>query len=360
MMSANRDTQSFFTGCLLGGAIGDALGYPVEFMKREAILAQYGPQGITDLVLDPNLKAALISDDTQMTLFSADGILVAAQSPDVSDPQHFTISTYHAFQRWLFTQTSARPGHLPATVLESDILNERRLYASREPGITTMTSLRRHQGQLYGTLETPINDSKGCGGVMRVAPVGLFWNHDPALAFRFGCMNAALTHGHPSGYLSAGFLAALIAFIIQGRSIHDAIAESIKLLKGYDKHDECLGKIEQALHLAGQQQLEPPTAIAALGGGWVGEEALAIALYCVLTNPDNCRQALIMAVNHDGDSDSTGSITGNILGAYYGLEALPPAWCQKVELANFIKNMAGRLYLKRPGAARQEAKANPV
>ena len=62
-------------GCLIGGAIGDALGYPIEFMSQESIFSKYGSDGLTDYVLTNNI--AQISDDTQMTLFTADAIICA-------------------------------------------------------------------------------------------------------------------------------------------------------------------------------------------------------------------------------------------------------------------------------------------
>ncbi|HKL76849.1 MAG TPA: ADP-ribosylglycohydrolase family protein, partial [Gammaproteobacteria bacterium] len=80
-----------------------------------------------------------------------------------------------------------------------------------------------------------------------------------------------------------------------------------------------------------------------LGRGWIAEEALAIALYCALSAP-NLEEALILAVNHDGDSDSTGAITGNILGTVYGEEAIPQRWRDDLELQEVIREMAEDLY----------------
>ncbi|MBK8809431.1 MAG: ADP-ribosylglycohydrolase family protein [Acidobacteria bacterium] len=63
--------------------------------------------------------------------------------------------------------------------------------------------------------------------------------------------------------------------------------------------------------------------VSVLGGGWVGEEALAISIYCSLVSENDLSGALLLAVNHSGDSDSTGAITGNILGALHGIGAIP-------------------------------------
>ena len=74
-----------------------------------------------------------------------------------------------------------------------------------------------------------------------------------------------------------------------------------------------------------------------LGGGWVGEEALAIAIYCCLKYPDDIRKMLIAAVNHSGDSDSTGAVAGNILGAYLGMDAIPKDWLDRLELVDVMQ-----------------------
>ncbi len=82
-----------------------------------------------------------------------------------------------------------------------------------------------------------------------------------------------------------------------------------------------------------------------LGGGWVAEEAAAIAIYCTLKYFDNFEEAMIAAVNHSGDSDSTGAVTGNILGAAIGYEAIPQFYKDDLEMHDLILHMADDLYL---------------
>ncbi|MGP4015300.1 ADP-ribosylglycohydrolase family protein [Saccharopolyspora sp. 5N708] len=76
-----------------------------------------------------------------------------------------------------------------------------------------------------------------------------------------------------------------------------------------------------------------------LGEGWVGQEALAIGLHTVLTT-DNMRDALLLSVNHSGDSDSTGIVCGNIAGALYGTRAIPPEWLATLELRELVETLA--------------------
>jgi ADP-ribosylglycohydrolase len=190
-----------------------------------------------------------------------------------------------------------------------------------------------------GRLEHPLNQSKGCGGVMRVAPVGLARRVDDP--FRAGCEVAALTHGHPSGYLAAGFLAFALRELVAGADLQGACGAALEELCRWPAHEECAVAVESALDAAGSA---PPRAeaVEALGLGWVAEEALSIALYCALAAPD-LEGALLLAVNHGGDSDSTGAITGQLMGATYGEEAIPPRWLEPLELREEIERTADDL-----------------
>ncbi|MFN8541528.1 MAG: ADP-ribosylglycohydrolase family protein [Thermomicrobiales bacterium] len=213
------------------------------------------------------------------------------------------------------------------------------LHSRRAPGNTCLASLR---GGRAGSVGEKLNSSKGCGGVMRAAPVGLAWPRDPGAAFEQGCESAALTHGHRSGFLSAGFLAATISGIVAGRELGEAIGVARGLLVARSAHRECLGAVDGAVRLA-REGAEVHEAIGQLGEGWVGEEALAIALFCALTAEDFA-DGVIKAVNHSGDSDSTGAIAGNLLGALLGEGAIPARWLERLELRGAIGAVAGDLY----------------
>lgn len=342
-----------FVGCLLGGAIGDALGYTVEFMKKREITNQYGPGGITDLELHPETKQALISDDTQMTLFTADGLLWAHHRMTGRGIGSFTASgMFHSYSRWYYTQEGCWPkgmagqeeyllGSLPHEESYTGIhlLDYKELFARRAPGLTCLSALASGE---VGEMSRPINNSKGCGGVMRVAPVGLFLHENAKHAFHVAADIAAMTHGHPSGYLAAGAFAAIIADILQGKSLRDSVQTAQTILKNYDGHEETTLAIEQAIYLA-SSDMDSSNAITQLGEGWVAEEALAIALYCALKELST-KQALILSVNHDGDSDSTGAICGNLLGALHGTTDLPSEWVEHIELKEVIVTLAEALF----------------
>lgn len=331
----SRRDQDHFRGCLVGGAVGDALGYPVEFYRLDEIRRKYGPDGITDLQLASSGKA-LVSDDTQMTLFTAEGMLRAYCRWVNRGICHVPSVVHGAYLRWLITQGYPKTSDREWTY-NGWLLGVPELYARRAPGSTCLRALS--SGEM-GTISAPINDSKGCGAVMRVAPVGLF--SPPETAFRLAMECAAITHGHPSGYLSAGALAFIIAAIIDGADLRQSVQGAVDVLRGHDGHEECVRCLEQAFDLA-ETNRPAHEAIKHIGEGWVGEEALGIAVYSALKYPDDFRRAVIAAVNHDGDSDSTGAITGNILGAYLGLSRIPPEWVEVIELKDVLIQIADDL-----------------
>lgn len=330
-----------FLGCLVGGALGDALGYPVEFMTVKEIKNCYGLSGIREPLISRLDKTAHISDDTQMTLFTANGLLLA-YNEGLTLPDALWI----AYQRWYYTQMmrcadmsfiQRRAGDpLPF------ILDQQPLRACRAPGSTCLTELGNAR---KGAPGANLNDRKGCGGVMRVAPCGLFFAEHSDLAYDAGAIAAALTHGHPTGYTAAGALAMMIALIVgSNKTIRDAACTVSNIVRGLPDSAETVDAIDAALFYAGTQT-PPQRAIEALGEGWIAEETLSIGLYCAL-KASTPKAALVMAVNHKGDSDSTGAVCGNIVGAYYGIDALPQDWIKTLELEGFIRVTAFELYNK--------------
>ncbi|WP_055493816.1 ADP-ribosylglycohydrolase family protein [Streptomyces sp. TP-A0356] len=315
-------------GCLLGGAIGDALGYPIEFAALDRIRATHGAKGITGFVPSGGGVVGRVTDDTQMTLFTVEGLQQAHERE-----RHKGIGggwsrlVREAYGRWFDTQRLSGP---PEGA--HGLAAQPWLYARRAPGNACLSGLA--QGFVPDpTAELgrpgPVNsDSKGCGTVMRSAPFGL--TRVPAeTAFTMAARCAMTTHGHPTGYYSAGAFAAIVAHLVEGESLEGAVLRALRLLARYPGHEETTAALQHALDLAAEGS---PTAEKAetLGAGWIAEEALAIAVYCALAEPD-VRGALLLSVNHSGDSDSTGAICGNLLGARHGDHRLPQEWLEGVE-----------------------------
>jgi ADP-ribosylglycohydrolase len=326
-----------YTSCLLGGAIGDALGAPIEFMTISDIREEFGSQGITDYVEYANGRGEF-TDDTQMTLFTAEGLLRAHHRGVFRGVSSIPDVTYKAYLRWLKTQSE------PFHEVKEDgwLIQQKELFSLRAPGNSCLSALR--SGKM-GTMETAINNSKGCGGIMRMAPVGLMFYNDPEQAFLIGCELAAITHGNPSGYLSAGFFASVIALLMKGKSLGNAIMQSDSILTRYPEHEETLSAVNKALELAKSAPECTPENIESIGGAWVGEEALAIALYCSLCFPNDFEKGVLASVNHSGDSDSTGSITGNILGLMLSEKnVIPQRWIDNLLYKEIVLQIAEDLH----------------
>ena len=322
-------------GSLLAGAVGDALGAPVEFMPIEDIVGQFGAKGPNSLEEGP-YPAGSFTDDTQMTLFVAEGLIRTINRSKQRGAVPGIDVMLHAHWRWLATQGLWPIGEVVPDLLSSWLTEISGLNEHRAPGRACVSSLQSGE---VGTLDNAINDSKGCGGVMRIAPVGLAWNADP---FRFGCEVAALTHGHTTGWLAAGCLAQIIHEIVEGADLDTAVESAMAKLERQPGHEETLRALEHAEAFAAMGK-GTPEEVEGLGGGWIAEEALAISVYCAEVAPD-LESALRLAVTHSGDSDSTGCITGHILGALHGVEVIPQRWLDQLDLRDVVETVATDLY----------------
>ena len=344
-------------GCIFGGAVGDALGYAVEFLSEERIFAKYGRTGITAYDIAPLSKKALISDDTQMTLFPANGLLVADTRGALHGPRALPrVCVAEAYQDWLKTQESSmrevcRHERCTKEGGSSWLLDVPELYARRAPGNTCLSALWDGSAQ-EDYIEKRRNNSKGCGGIMRVAPLGA---DDPfgeiEALDREAAQLAAITHGHSLGYMPAAVLVHVINRILfppAGRPmalkeiVLDARDTVSRLFAGDPYLPALVGIIDRAVLLS-ENGGDDLANIHRLGEGWVAEETLGIALYCALKYRSDFSAGVIAAVNHKGDSDSTGAVTGNILGALLGCEAIPARWKRDLELADVILEIADDL-----------------
>ncbi len=334
---------SAFPGCLLGGALGDALGYPIEFWNTARIRKEHG--AATPIRLGEPGMLALISDDTQMTLFTAEGMIRAWHRGMEKGICHAPTVIAFALLRWYETQGGRVERYYGD---RGWLIDERRLRVARAPGTTCMSALASLAGRDGGvpTIDQPPNNSKGCGAVMRVAPCGLGADTRED-AFALSRDTGVVTHGHPSGYLSAAYFGALIWDLARGSELLIAMEHADTLLARERGHDELSALLERA-RVQARRGTPSPSQIEELGGGWTGDEALAIALLCTLTCDRSAARpiedALWRAAAHSGDSDSTAAITGNLLGASYGLSALPPSWLGQLELRDVIDRIASDLF----------------
>jgi len=325
-----RHNLDNYLGCMLGGALGDALGWAVEFSKLDEIKETYGESGIQE----PDLfgeNYAEVSDDTQMLMFTAEGLLIAFSNYFQEDPIK---SIFKAYLRWIYTQ-----GYRKYKDTRGWVVNIPGICSQRAPGSTCLYSLR---AGVMGTLEKHINNSKGSGGVMRVAPIGLMYR-DIEEAFDIGMKCGAITHSHPTGYLASGTMSAIICELVNGKSLNEAIDNAEAILKTKTNYQEVYNLLLKAVDYA-NSELDADFCIKELGEGWTADEALAIAVYACLKSNQDYKTAVRLAVNHDGDSDTVGIIAGCIMGTILGLKNLPKDWVEKIEFKNELTTLAEDLF----------------
>lgn len=334
-----------YRGCLIGGAVGDALGYAVKFSDNKSILQRYGEIGITDYSLVNGV--AKISDETQMTLFTANGLLLGktrVMTRGIMGKYSSYISL--CYKDWYRTQCqdSASDEHN-----YSWLMNIPKLYAKRAPESICLSAIKRGAN---GTIEEPINQSRGCGGIMRVAPIGLYFNdkrYSPIEVDLIGAEAAAITHGHELGYIPAAVLVHIIQLVTRDTdtTLLAAAQESMLAMKAcfpMAKNLDALFRLMKKAIVLSSREMNDRDAIRQLGEGRAAAEALAIAIYCSLKYNRSFDKAVIAAVNHSGDSDTTGAVTGNIMGAYLGLQGIPKKYIEHLELKDTILEMADDLY----------------
>lgn len=348
-------------GCIIGGAVGDALGYPVEFRRSYyEIQQEYGAKGITRYRLSED-GTAHFSDDTQMTLFTASGLMQAGADLNLrglGDERSWQYHIASHYIDWFWTQNGKLYKKHASWLFEIPELHSR-----RGPGITCLTSL---QDMANGI--DPDNDSKGCGGIMRVAPIALCADLRERMSADFVYMlagkSAYITHNAPLGFIPAAFMVMLLDKIMHcdgevnrlspEKMVWDCMKETRNVQLDYDaskgtysKFADDIKELERLVNMAitlvreGGSDVDN---IERLGGGWTGETALAIALYCAMKHTDSFEDAVIAAVNHSGDSDSTGAICGNIMGLIHGYEAIPAHFKENLELRSVLEEVATDLY----------------
>lgn len=344
-----QQLQNKIRGSITGGAIGDALGYPIEFVYSfNDICARYGKEGITEFDmsypwLESEEKKALFTDDTQMTLYTVEGLLEAERNGKPIAP-----TVCNAYLAWYAHQA----GRKVKISYQSKLSEIEELNQNRAPGNTCLSALAAiHAGK------EPQNASKGCGGIMRVAPVGLYGAaHDwsPADTARLAGELAELTHLHPLSTYSSATLAVIVQLCASSEDTVDKemfkgiVDKSLKIVSdvyGADAAamDEFRKIVGNAMSLEDDPQSDWQIIEDRIGEGWVAEETLAIALFSTLRHVDDFTGCLISAVNHGGDSDSTGAVAGNIIGAILGDDAIPGKFKKEIQLRDLLLHAADDL-----------------
>ncbi len=292
---------------LFGLALGDSLGYPVEFLQRETIRQRYGAAGISELP-----EVALYSDDTQMTVALAEGLFDAGINASLDNVMQ---GIGHRFIEWL----------------ESDAND-------RAPGGTCINGIERFQSGISWH-ESGILESKGCGSAMRVAPLGYVYQDDATRLKEVAVASSEITHRHPTAIAATVAAAYLVKLALDGIPTADYMPRLYDFTTGISEEFDLA--ILRVGHVLGWTNED--LALDHIGQGWTGEEAVALALYCVLRYPDDYVGCVRRAANTNGDSDSIACIAGGIMGARLGLNAIPSAWRSRCENKSYLTALAQRL-----------------
>ena len=301
---------SNYLGAIFGLAIGDALGFPTEFMNGDEIRAQFGPEGITDFQPSATHPAGTYSDDTQMTLALARALIRAGHS--TSDVLMATVS--EELVAWAFGPDN-----------------------DSAAGNTCMAGCHRlREGVSWQ--ESGVQDSKGCGSAMRSAPIGLYYHGDTSRIVEVGIAISQITHGHPCALAGSVATAYLVNLALDDLPPEDAFASVVELTAPISQ--EFVEKLQQVPSVLAA---EPEEAFGVLGEGWVAEEAVAAGLYCFWRSPRDYGRTVLTGANATRDSDSIAYIAGAISGAYNGIEAIPVSWRRDIENADELEGIAARI-----------------
>ena len=318
-MRKERNLNDRIRGALIGGAVGDALGYPVEFMTYDSMVQAYGKNGITRFELTRGI--AEFSDDTQMTLFTANGLLngiIRNRRFHKDTPLADYVSS--AYADWYGTQL--RQGRMiPENERDCWLDSVPQLYSLRAPGNTCLSAIEQRRCGME-----VCNHSKGCGGIMRVAPVGWAFNTvDDVL--REAADSAACSHDHPHGIA-----------IAQGTALAVFLAR-----KGQDK-DEIRRALEERFGWDLGGDLAAARAQAAVDGFDETWRSVPLALR-VFLNTDSFEDCLVQAIALGCDADTQACIACAVAEAFYGPdEALLPQVRQFLPkpLDNILKSFCER------------------
>ena len=297
-------------GIIYGLTIGDALGRPTEFLPLDSIKVKYGDRGIQELP-----EPALFTDDTQMSIAIAEALIKA----DEKDIESIMLAVRDEFVKWYRSPEN-----------------------TRAPGRTCLTGVANMEKGMHWS-QSGIARSKGCGSAMRAAPIGYLYQHDPERLMEIAHATGICTHGHSTADAACIGAAYLVKLALDGIQPNEMISLLLSFTDGISKEfDEAILKVKECLYWDNEEE-----ALNYLGEGWVGEEAVALALYCFLKYPDDYKKVVIRGANTNGDSDSIACIGGSISGAYLGFNAIPDEWVKEIEKSEYLNDLATRFAEKK-------------
>lgn len=302
-----------YIGCLVGLAVGDALGYPVEGMSLRQIRERYGPLGLGDFASRHGHPPGSCSDDTQLTLAVARALLAADSKP----ADELMQAMANEFIAWYKSPEMARG-----------------------PGLSTMAACAKLAAGTPWS-ESGLPDAKGCGAPMRVAPIALCCFRRPDTMRELAAQSACLTHRHPTAVAASVANACAVAHVLEKRPLAELLDALLALVAPLSP------EVSQALKKVKENEgADPEVALGRIGETGSAEHVLASALFCFLRSPDDYRATVLAAVNTSGDSDSIAAMAGALSGARNGIAVVPERWARGVENRDVIEKLARALFAR--------------
>lgn len=337
--------QTSYRGCLLGLAVGDAMGYTVDNRSWQEIREDYGPNGL--LGYDLVNGYAEITSYTQIAAFTCNGLLFGlTRGQMLGKMAPFIKYIALSSQEWAVSQRAwGRPSKSYCWLLRKSDLCTRRCMDTRM--LDTLTRQR------LGTMETPVNNSDSPASLTSALGVGLFYSPermDQEEVDLLGAEAVALTQGRPTAFLSGAVLTHIISTLLYhpNASLKAVVVSAVETMKEHFGHQysqayEVATAIRHAITYALSPGLNPVDVMERLGCT-DSATVLAGAIYACLAAGEDFDSAMIIAVNHSGRSAAVGAIAGAIAGLRLGEEALPDFYVECLEPAETLRELADDLY----------------
>ena len=304
-------TEVCFAGCLLGLAIGDALGMPVEGWPPEVIRMQYGVLSDFRPASSRALQAGQFTDDTQMMLMHAKSV-IATGGVDGDD-------LARRFVAWLHS---------------GDV---------RGIGRSTLHSIKRLEGGTDWRESGQTGEfAAGNGVAMRIAPIGLIDCQHIERLKQDVRTAGAITHRNPEALAGGLAIAYAVARLATGEMRPATLIDETATFIGLSEVSRNLQRARSLL----ESDTPAADALATLGTSGYVVHTVASAFYCFVRTPDNVKQTVIEAVMAGHDADTTGAVAGALSGAYNGLYAIPKRWREGIERGEYIEALARKLYAR--------------
>lgn len=323
-------------GCLLGLAVGDAMGYPVDKKSWPEICENYGPNGL--LGYDLANGSADVTSYTQLAAFVCNGLLLGATR---GNPELYSRYLALSLREWAKSQQfRTNPERTRCWVAQVPELRRRLCMDTR-----ILDALAR---ETLGTPEQPVFRSTTPAVLTAAVAVGMFAERlSREQLLRLGAEVVAFTHGSPESFLCGSFISGTVAALLQDpqqslTALFTQTTEEVCAFFGerYPEETALLRqKITKALSLTRDPELSPLAAMTVLECT-TAMECLAGAVYACAIHPANFDEAMIVSVNHSGRSCATGALTGAILGTRLGQEALPEFYLESLEAAPMLEELA--------------------